>query len=91
MKKTFLSLFAALAIFAMTTTSCKKDSAVTCSVKALEYLEAYTEFMEEGTVANCNAFKKAANDYLKSCKKFMDADEIEEIEKEIADLAECVS
>lgn len=85
-------IFIGIAIFAFSTTSCKKtNSAYDCVIKAGAYGEATLEFIEDPTVSTCNAVKKAANDYLKSCKKFMDADDIEEIEKQIADIGDCVS
>jgi hypothetical protein len=91
MKKTILMIFIGIAIFAFSTTSCKKTSAVDCVVQASEYGEATLDFIDDPTVSTCNALKKAANDYLKSCKKFMDADDIEEIEDALSEIGDCVA
>ncbi len=93
MKKTILMIFIGIAVFAFSTTSCKKtsSSAVDCVIKAGEYGEATLEFLENPSVPTCNAVKNAANDYLKSCKKYMDADDIEEIEAAIAEIGDCVA
>lgn len=89
MKKTILMIFIGIAIFTFSTTSCKKNSALDCGTQALEFLEALSDFDFDPTVSTCNALKKAAEDYLKSCKKFMEADKIDDIEDLLDEIGGC--
>lgn len=88
MKKIFLG-FVMLLAMSFSISSCSKDNAFSCVNKAAEYAEASLDFLDSPSVATCNALKKAAQAYLKSCKKYMDADEIEDISNEIDELS-CV-
>lgn len=65
MKKTFIAL-CAIAMIGGTVASCKKDKKTDCTAASKKFEDASKAWIAEQSVANCNNYKAALQDYFNS-------------------------
>ena len=64
--KKILSLILIAGVLSVAITSCKKDKKEDCTALSTSVSNKATAYMTDPSVANCNGYKTAINDYINS-------------------------